>query len=147
MMRLILDEYRSFFDSGKTFKVIPEVVAETAAANEAEGEDTIEALGVLFEFAAPFSAIGECERSGFLVKPVAIKDALEMLKREWRLKGVSKSGLLTQLSLKGYPRSPKMRYDPGDGVVNTVWIKGVRERPAAPEVGTRGHMFIDDDSI
>ena len=88
---------------------MPEVVAETAAANEAEGEEIIEALGGLFEFAAPFSTIGECERSGYLVKPVAIKDALEMLKRKGRLKGVSKSGLLTQLSLEGYPRSPKMR--------------------------------------
>jgi hypothetical protein len=39
-----------------------------------------------------------------------------------------------------------MRYDPGDGVVNTVWIVGIRERPAAPEAGTRGPMFVGDGS-
>jgi hypothetical protein len=54
--------------------------------------------------------------------------------------------LLTQLSLKGYPISHKMRYDTGDGVCNTVWIVWIRERPAAPEAGTRGPMFIGDDS-
>ncbi len=40
-----------------------------------------------------------------------------------------------------------MRYDPSDGVCNTVWIVGIRERPAIPETGTRGPMFLDDDSI
>ena len=146
MMWLVLDEYKAFIASGKAFKAIPEVLTETAAANEAEGEDLIEALSALFEFVAPFSTIAECERSGFLIKPAAIKDALEMLKRAGRLRGVSKSGLLTQLSLKGYPRSHKMRYDPGNGVCNTVWIVGIRERPAAPEAGTRGPMFVGDDS-
>ncbi len=123
-----------------------EVLTETAAANEAEGDDLIAALSTLFEFAAQFSNIGECERSGFLIKPAAIKDALEMIKRAGRLRGVSKSGLLTQLSLKGYPRSHKMRYDAGNGLCNTAWIVGTRERPEAPEAGTRGPMFIGDDS-
>jgi hypothetical protein len=45
MMWLVLDEYKSFLAFGKTFKPIPEVVVETAAANKAEGEDIIEALG------------------------------------------------------------------------------------------------------
>jgi hypothetical protein len=137
MMWLILDEYKSFLASGKTFKPIPEVVAETADANEAEGEDLIEALSDHFEFATPFSTTAECERSGFLIKPAAVKDALEVLKRAGRLRGVSKSGLLTQLSLKGYPRSHKMRHDPGDGVVNTVWLVGIRERMGAPAAGPR----------
>ena len=80
MMWLVLDEYKSFLASGTAFKAIPEVLTETAAANEAEGEDLIEALSGLFEFAPrPFSTIGECERSGFLIKPAAIKDGLEML--------------------------------------------------------------------
>ncbi len=69
-----------------------------------------------------------------------------MLKRAGRLRGVSKSGLLTHLSLKGYPRSHKMRYDPGNGLCNTVWIVGIRERLAAPEAGTRGPMFVGDES-
>ncbi len=60
-------------------------------ANEDEGEDIIEALGAHLEFEAPFLTIGECERSGFLIKPVAIKDALEMLKKAGRLRGVSKA--------------------------------------------------------
>jgi hypothetical protein len=146
MMWLVLYEYKSFFASGKAFKAIPEVLTETAAANEAEGEELIEALSALFQFAAPFSTIEECERSGFLIKPAAIKDALEILKRTGRLQGVSKSGLLTQLSLKGYPRYHKLRYDPGNGVCNIIWIVGIRERPAAPEAGTRGPMFVGDDS-
>ena len=37
MIWLVLDEYKSFLASGKTFKAIPEVLTETAAANEAEG--------------------------------------------------------------------------------------------------------------
>jgi hypothetical protein len=69
-----------------------------------------------------------------------------MLKRAGRLRGVSKSRLLTKLSLKGYPKSHKIRYDPGNGLCNTVWIDGIQERPAAPEAGTRGPMFVGDDS-
>jgi hypothetical protein len=69
-----------------------------------------------------------------------------MLKKVGRLRGVSKSGLLTLLSFKGYPRSHKIRDDPGNGVCNTVWIVGMRERPTAPEVETRDPMFVDDDS-
>ena len=120
MMWLVLDEYKIFLACDKAFKAIPEVVTEAADANDAEGEDLIEALSAHFEFADPFSDIGECERSGFLIKPATIKDVLEMLKRAGRLRGVPKSGLLIQLSLKGYPRFREMRYDPGDGVCNTV---------------------------
>jgi hypothetical protein len=40
-----------------------------------------------------------------------------------------------------------MHYNPGDGLCNTVWIVGIRERPAAPEAGTRCPMFLNDDSI
>jgi hypothetical protein len=43
---------------------------------------------------------------------------------------VSKSGVVTQLAFRGYPKSSKIRFDPGSGVVNTAWIMGVRERRA-----------------
>jgi len=105
IMWLVLDKYKTFIASGKAFKAIPEVVTKTADTNEAEGEDLIEALSAHIKFADPFSTIGECERSGFLIKLADIKDALEIRKRAGRLRGVSKSGLLTRLSLKGYPKS------------------------------------------
>jgi hypothetical protein len=78
---------------------------------------------------------------------VAIRDAFEVLKRAGRLRGVSKSSLLNQLSLKGYTRLIKKRYDPGDGVCNTLWIVGIREGPVAPKAGEWGPMFLDDAAI
>ena len=44
MMRLFLDEHKTFFASGKTFKVIPEVATVIKDANEAECEYLVEAL-------------------------------------------------------------------------------------------------------
>ena len=95
MAWLVLGDHKSFLSPGNAFEAIPEVLMETAAANETEDEDLTEALSALLEFAVPFSTIGECERSGFLIKLDAIKDALEVLKWAGRLLGVSKTGLLT----------------------------------------------------
>jgi hypothetical protein len=69
MLWFILDEYMGYLRSGQTFKPIPEVKSETEDANEAEGEDLIDALSKNFEFAPPFSSLDEGTKSGFLVKP------------------------------------------------------------------------------
>ncbi len=88
-----------YFRSGQTYKPIPEVKSETEDANEAEGEDLIDALSKNFEFAPPFSSLDEGTKSGFLVKLQVIKDILGDLKKQGSLMGVSKSGLIMQLGL------------------------------------------------
>jgi len=113
--------------SGQTFKPIPEVKSETEDANEAEGEDLMDALSKTFEFAPPFSSLDECAKSGFLVKSQVIKDVLGDLKKQGSLLGVSKSGLIMQLGLRGYP---KVRFDAGAGKQYTSWILGIKRKEA-----------------
>jgi hypothetical protein len=79
MTWLVFEKYYASLDSGKAFKVIPEVVAETAPAYEGKGEDLVEILGAHFELTTPFSSIEEGESSGFLIKLAVIKEALEAL--------------------------------------------------------------------
>jgi hypothetical protein len=134
IMWLILDEYREFLASGLRFQAIPEVVEDTMSADEAEGEDIITALSAALEFAPPFSTLDECRASGFLMKPSDLKKVADGLKKQGKLSGVSKSGVLTQLAFRGYPKSCKTRFDPGSGVVYTTWIMGVRERRAEARV-------------
>ena len=80
MLWFILEEYMGYLQSGQTFKPIPEVKSETEEANEAEGEDLIDALSKTFEFTPPFSSLDNCTKSSFLVKPQIIKDVLGDLK-------------------------------------------------------------------
>jgi len=111
------------------FQAISEVVeAETKSANEAEGEDLITALSSVLDFAPPFSTLNECQESGFLMKPSDLKEVTDGLRKQGKLSGVSKSGVVTQLAFRGYPESSKVRFDHGSGVVHTVWIMLVRER-------------------
>ncbi len=86
MMWLILDEYREFLASGLRFQVIPEVVEETKSADDAEGEDLIAALSGVLEFAPLFSTLDECQKSGFLTKPKALKEVADGLKKQGKLK-------------------------------------------------------------
>jgi hypothetical protein len=109
MLWLILDEYIGFLNSGQKFKPIPEVKSETEEANEAEGEDLIDALIKSPEFAPLFSTLESCRDSGFLIKPNYIKNAVSGLKREQQLLGVSNSGVITQLGHRGYP-NVKIKY-------------------------------------
>ena len=82
-----------------------------------------------FEFAPPFSSLDECIKSGFLVKPQAVKDVLQDLKKQGSLMGVSKNGLIVQLGLRGYPKmDSKVRFDAGTGKQYTSWIVGVKRR-------------------
>jgi hypothetical protein len=67
-----------------------------------------------------------------------------MCSRAGRLKGVSTSSQFTPLGLKGYPKSHKMRYDPVNGVINTVCIVEIREKAVAPETGM---WTLDEPSI
>ncbi len=129
-MWLILDEYREFLASGLGFQAIPEVVEETKSADDAEGEDLVAALSSALEFAPPFSTLDECRGSGFLMKTSDLRQITDGLRKQGKLSGVSKSGVVTQLAFRGYPKSSKIRFDPGSGVVNTTWIMGVRERRA-----------------
>ena len=64
------------------------------------------------------------------MKPSALKEITGGLRKQGKLSGVSKSGIVTQLAFRGYPKSSKIRFDPGSGVVNTSWIMGMRERQA-----------------
>ena len=133
MLWLVLDTYKSFIDAKKAFRPIPEVLFETQEANHEENEDIVDALSELFEFAPPFSSVEECHRGGFLVKPKAIKDALSELKKRDKLRGVSQSGVFTQLGFRGYRKTPtKIRFDcgAGDGVQLTFWVTGMKARQA-----------------
>jgi hypothetical protein len=132
MMWFILEEYIGYLHSGQKFRPIPEVKSKTEDANEAEGEDLIDALSKNFEFAPPFSsALDECIKSGFLVKPQAVKDVLQDLKKQGSLMGVSKSGLITQLGLRGYPKTDnKVWFNAGAGKQYTSWIVGIKRREA-----------------
>ncbi len=109
-----------------------------APIDEIEGEDLIAALSSVLEFAPPFSTLDECLQSGFLMKPSALKEVADGLKKQGKLCGVSKSGVVTQLSFCGYRKSSKVRFDPGSGVVNTMWIMGLRERRAKARVEGEG---------
>jgi hypothetical protein len=129
MLWFILEEYMGYFQSGQTFKPIPEVKSEMEDANEAEGEDLIDALNKIFEFAPPFSSLDECIKSGLLVKPQVIEDVLHDLKKQGSLMGVSKSGVLLQLGPRGYPNTDsKVRFDAGAGKQYTSWIVGIKRR-------------------
>jgi hypothetical protein len=130
MMWLILDEYREFLVSGRRFQAIPEVVEETKSLDDAEGDDLIAALSSVIEFAPLFSTLDECRESGFLMKPSALKEITDGLRKQGKLNEVSRSGVVTQLAFRGYPKASKTRFDPGSGVINTAWIMGVRERRA-----------------
>ena len=103
---------------------------ETKTADDAEGEDLIAALSSDLQFAPPFSTLDECRESGFLMKPSDLKEITDGLRKQGKLNRVSKSGVVTQLTFCGYPKSSKIRFDPGSGVVNTTWIMGVQERRA-----------------
>jgi hypothetical protein len=84
-----------------------------------------------FEFAPPFSYLDDCTKSGFLVKPQVIKDVLGDLKKQGSLLVVSKSGLIMQLGLRGYPKTDnKVRFNAGTGKQYTSWIVGVKRREA-----------------
>jgi hypothetical protein len=75
--------------------------------------------------------LDECIKFGFLVKPQVIKDVLGDLKKHGLLVGVSKSGVLMQLGLRGYPKSDKkVRFDTGAGKQYTSWIVGIKSREA-----------------
>jgi len=148
MVWLILDEYREFLASGRRFQAIPEVVEETLSADEAEGEDLITALSDALEFAPAFETLDKCRESGFLMKPSDLKEIVNGLKKQGKLSGVSKSGVLSQLAFRGYPKSNKIRFDPGSGVVYTAWIMGVRERRGEDSeerpAGARGERRGED---
>ena len=126
MLWLIIDEYRGFLATGKEFKAIPEVVSETADADEAEGEDIIEAFGKELVFAPPFTNLSDCRKGGFLMRTKDVKDLIDDLKKRGKFKGVTKAGVFLQLSHRGYPRSARIRYDNGDGEVHTRWIMGIK---------------------
>ncbi len=64
MVWLSLEEYMGYLQSGKTFKPIPEDLAEMEEASEAEGEDLIDTLSKTFEFAKPFSSLDDYIQSG-----------------------------------------------------------------------------------
>ena len=73
------------------------------------------------------------------MKPSDIKEVTYGLRKQGKLIGVSKSGVITQLAFRGYPKSSKLRFDPGSGVVDTTWIIGVLERrEGAGGEGARG---------
>ena len=126
MLWLIIDEYCGFLSTGKEFKAIPEVVSETADADEAEGEDIIEAFGNELEFAPPFTNLSDCRRGGFLMLTADVKEVIDDLKKKGKFKGVTKAGIFVQLGHRGYPKSPRVRYDDGAGEVYTRWIMGIK---------------------
>jgi hypothetical protein len=96
-----------------------------------EQEDIIDALSKTFEFAPPFSPLDECRESGFLVKPIVIKNALVDLQTQGQLPGLTKTGLLVQLGQRGYPKTfKKVHFDAGAGKQYTAWIVGVKIRDA-----------------
>jgi hypothetical protein len=130
MIWLRLDEYREFIASGPRFQAIPKVMEDTESADENEDEDLITALSSILELIKPFSTIDECLQSGFLMKPSALKEFADGLKKGGKLSGVSKSGVVTRLAFCWYPKSSKDRFDPDSGVIHTMWIMGVRERRA-----------------
>jgi len=120
-----------FLNSGHIFTPIPEVKSKIEDANETEGEDQVDALSKNFEFAPPFSSLDECIKSGFLLKPQVIKDVLGDLKKQGSLMGVSKSGMIMQLGLRGYPKNDnKVRFDAGICKQYTSWIVGIKRREA-----------------
>jgi hypothetical protein len=100
-------------------------VEDTKSADEDDIEDLITALCSALEFAPPLSTLDECRASGFLMKPSDLKEVTDGLRKQGLLNGVYKSGVLTQLAFCGYPKSIKARFDPGSGVVNTIWIMWV----------------------
>ena len=63
------------------------------------------------------------------MKPQAVRDILGDLKKQGSLMGVSKSGLIMQLGLRGYPKTDnKVRFDAGTGKQYTSWIVGIKRR-------------------
>ena len=73
------------------------------------------------------------------MKPSDLKEIADGLRKQGKLNRVSKSGVVTQLAFRRYPKSSKIRFDPGSGVVNTTWIMGVRERRAEARVEGEGN--------
>ena len=130
MLWLILDVYGGFVRSGRIFKPIPGVLSETQDANETEGEDILASLADRFEFAPPFTDTEECRRAGFLTKPRVVQAAINDIKRDGvKLKGVSTSGVMMHLRLRGYPKTPnKVRFDAGAGSEYTSWVCGLRPK-------------------
>ena len=73
----------------------------------------------------------DCTKSGFLMKPQVIKDVLDDLKKQGLLMGVSKSGIIMQLGMRGNPKTVnKVRSHAGTGKQYTSWIVGVTRREA-----------------
>ena len=63
------------------------------------------------------------------MKPQVIKDVLGDLKKQGSLMAVSKSGLIMQLGLRGYPKTDtRVRFDVGAGKQYTSWIVGIKRR-------------------
>ena len=98
MMWLILDEYREFLASGHRFKAIPEAVEDTKSADDAEGEDLNDALSSALDFASPISTLDACREFAFLMKSSDLKEITDGLRKQGKLSGVSKSGVVTQLA-------------------------------------------------
>ncbi len=76
------------------------------------------------------------------MKPLDLKEVTNGLRKQGLLCGVFKSGVLTQLAFRGYPKSIKARFDTGSEMVNTVWILGVRERRAEAIVERRAEARV-----
>jgi len=80
------------------------------------------------------------------MKSSDLEENTDGLRKQGKPSGVSQSIVVNQLAFRGYPKSSKIRFDPGSGVVNTTWIMGVRERRAEARVDgeaedKRGRVF------
>lgn len=110
----------------------------------AETEDVVDALSEVFVFAAPFSTLDECRKSGFLVKQKTIRDAVKKLKIQEKLSGVSIREVLMHLGSRGYTETPvKSRFDCGAGVQNTKWIMGMKKRDPLALFLVEGGDYVD----
>ena len=75
------------------------------------------------------------------MKPSALKKVADGFKKQAKLSGVFKSGVVTQLAFRGYPKSSKVRFDCGNSIVQTMWIMGVRERREEARVEGEGEHY------
>jgi hypothetical protein len=78
------------------------------------------------------------------LKPSILKGVVDGLRKQGTLSGVSRSGVLTRLAFRGYPMSHKMRFDPGKGAINDVWVIGVRERVWGAPPGGGAPEFVEE---
>jgi hypothetical protein len=130
MLWLILDEFRAFKNSGQAFTATPEVKEETEESNEAEGQDVVTILKSCekFEFADPFASEDDCKSGGFLISPTTLNEEINDLKRRGLIHGVSKAGVVMNLSSAGYGKSPsKIKFDAGHGMQCIRWVMGIKE--------------------